>query len=61
MKPKEMVRLLESNGFVEFKVNGSHHWFRNDDKGLMTGVPMHGSKELNKKTEQTILKQAGLK
>ena len=61
MKPREMIKLLQDNGFVEVSQNGSHK------KMIKPGVdippiivPMH-SKELKKGTEQAILKQAGLK
>lgn len=61
MKPREMVKLLQDNGFIEVSQTGSHK------KMIKPGadippiiVPMH-SKELKKGTEQGILKQAGLK
>jgi predicted RNA binding protein YcfA (HicA-like mRNA interferase family) len=59
MTPKQMVKLLESNGFVEISQNGSHKKLR-DEKGHTATVPMH-CKDLKKGTEQEILKQAGLK
>lgn len=59
MKPKEMIRLLENNGFKIISQNGSHIKLRHDD-GKQVIVPYH-SKELKKGLEQTILKQAGLK
>ncbi|BBM35875.1 type II toxin-antitoxin system HicA family toxin [Pseudoleptotrichia goodfellowii] len=61
MKPKEMIRFLLKNGFVEIKGGkGSHRRFFNPTNGRITEVATH-SKELKKFTEQTILKQAGLK
>lgn len=59
MTPKEMVRLLEKNGFVSERQNGSHLLLKNPTTGKITTVPMH-NKELKKGTEQTILKQAGI-
>lgn len=60
MTPKEMVKLLKKNGFVELRQNGSHKVFINRETGKMTVVPFH-CKDLAKGTEQDILKQAGLK
>lgn len=60
MTPKEMIKLLEANGFIEIRQNGSHKFFENKKTNKRTTVPYH-SKELPKGTEQIILKQAGLK
>lgn len=61
MKPKEMIKYLKQNGFVEDKSpDGSHQNLHNPNTGRRTTVPMH-SKELGKGLEQAILKQAGLK
>ena len=61
MTPKEMVRLLKANGFIEVGQPGTSHLkLRDPATGRQTIVPMHG-KELGKGLEQAILKQAGLK
>lgn len=60
MKPREMIKLLEANGFELVDTNGSHHKYRNKVTGKQTVVPVH-AKELKKGLEQAILKQAGLK
>ena len=61
MTPKEMVRLLKANGFIEVRQPGTSHLrLKNEKTGKSTTVPMH-SKELGKGLEQEILKQAGLK
>lgn len=59
MTPKQMVKLLKKNGFYKVSQRGSHIKMR-DDKGHQTTVPMH-NKDLDKGTEEAILKQAGLK
>ena len=59
MTPKEMVRLLKKNGFVEIRQKGSHLMMINYEIGKQTTVPMH-RKDLSKGTERAILKQAGL-
>ena len=59
MTPKEMVRLLKKNGFVEIRQKGSHLMMINYEIGKQTTVPMH-RKDLSKGTERAIFKQAGL-
>lgn len=60
MTPREMVRLLEANGFHKVRSCGSHFFFKNDSTEATVLVPMH-SKDLGKGLEQKILKDAGLK
>ena len=60
MTPKEIVKLLESNGFRVVSSNGSHRKYQNPESGKIAIIPFH-AKELKKGTEQSILKQAGLK
>lgn len=60
MTPKQMIKLLESNGFRQTHSNGSHFFFRNDETHRTTTVPVH-AKDLKKGTENKILKDAGLK
>lgn len=60
MKPREMIKLLQDNGFVEVSHNGSHKKMFRAETNTVVIVPVH-SKELKKGTEQAILKEAGLK
>ena len=60
MKPREMIKLLQDNGFVEVSHNGSHKKMFREETHTVVIVPVH-SKELKKGTEQAILKEAGLK
>ena len=60
MTSREMIKLLEANGFYKVRSNGSHFFFRNDKTGKTTTVPRH-TEDLKKGTEQKILKDAGLK
>lgn len=60
MTPKEMIKLLEQNGFRELRQDGSHKFFENKETNKRTTVPYH-SKALGKGLENRILKQAGLK
>jgi len=61
LTPKQMVKLLKANGFIEIRQPGTSHLrMKNIETGKVTTIPMH-SKELSKGLEQAILKQAGLK
>ena len=60
MTPKNMIKLLKSNGFEVISSNGSHFKLRNEKTNKTVIVPMHG-KDLKKGTEESIMKQAGLK
>ncbi|MBR5239924.1 MAG: type II toxin-antitoxin system HicA family toxin [Clostridia bacterium] len=51
MTPKEMVKLLCQNCFVEVSQNGSHKKMRNPETNITIIVPMHG-KDLKKGLEQ---------
>ena len=60
MTPKEMISLLEKNGFMYIKNNnGSHKKYYNPKTNITVSVPMH-AKELKKGLEHAILKQAGI-
>ncbi|HIR53336.1 MAG TPA: type II toxin-antitoxin system HicA family toxin [Candidatus Onthovicinus excrementipullorum] len=58
--PKEIIKLLEKNGFQFIRSNGSHRIYRNPKNGKQVTVPYH-NKQLKPGTEKNILKQAGLK
>lgn len=60
LTPKQMIKLLKENGFVEIRQRGSHIFLENKNTGKSTTVPMH-CKDLGKGLEQKILKDAGLK
>ncbi len=60
LTPKEMVRLLKKNGFVEKGLAGSHLKLVNPTTNRTVIVPMHGA-DLKKGTESAILRQAGVK
>ena len=57
---KDMERIILADGWVLKNQVGSHrHYTRPVKKGKVT-IPFH-SKDLTRKTELSILKQAGLK
>lgn len=59
-KPKELVKLLKKNGFIEKRQTGSHLQMLNQGKRLLVTVPIH-NKELKRKTLYSILKSAQIK
>ena len=60
MTAKEMIRLLERNGFTQIRQKGSHVFLQNKKTGRATTFPFH-SGDLKPGTEKQILKDAGLK
>lgn len=59
-KPTEMEKIILADGWVFKDQTGSHrHYVHPTKKGKVT-IPFHG-KDLPKGTENSILKQAGLK
>lgn len=60
MTPREMIKLLKKNGFIEVGSAGSHRKLYNPDTNKAVIVPYH-SKAMKKGLEQGILKEAGLK
>jgi predicted RNA binding protein YcfA (HicA-like mRNA interferase family) len=59
MKPRELVRLLEKQGYVFVRQSGSHAIYRKPGSKLVV-VPIHG-KDIPTGTLNGILKDAGLK
>lgn len=59
MTAKEIIRILQSDGWIVKSQRGSHkHFIHPTKKGKVT-VPIH-SGDLDPKTAKSILKQAGL-
>lgn len=59
MKPRELIKLLEKEGFVFVRQSGSHAIYRKQGFKIIV-VPIH-SKDIPTGTLQSILKDAGLK
>lgn len=59
MTPKQIIKLLESNGFRQTHSNGSHFFFRNDETHRTTTVPVH-AKDLKKEQKTKYSKTQGL-
>ena len=61
MTAKEMLRILKADGWTEKSQRGSHLQLVHPSKKGKVTVPIHTGKDLDPKTANTILKQAGLK
>jgi predicted RNA binding protein YcfA (HicA-like mRNA interferase family) len=61
MKVREVIRLLEKNGWVEMRSRGSHRHFKHPEKASLITVPGNEGKELASGTLNDILRKAGLK
>ncbi len=59
MKPRELVNLLESNGYIFARQSGSHAIFKKPGRRIIV-VPIH-SRDIPQGTLEGILKDAGLK
>ena len=61
MKVREMIRIIERDGWVLVRTRGSHRQFRHGEKLGTVTIAGQPSEELHPKTERSILRQAGLK
>ena len=61
MKCEEILRILKKDGWYEHEQKGSHLQLKHPTKYGKVTVPIHGSKDIPKGTENSIWKQAGLK
>jgi predicted RNA binding protein YcfA (HicA-like mRNA interferase family) len=61
LKVREVIRLLEKNGWIEMRSKGSHRHFKHPNQGMVVTVPGNEGKELATGTLNSILKKAGLK
>ena len=60
MNSKEVIKLLERDGWVKHHQKGSHCQYKHPTKKGKVTVP-HPKQDLPKKTVSSIFKQAGLK
>lgn len=61
MKVREVIRIIERDGWFHVRTKGSHRQFKHDEKlGLVT-VPGSLGDEVAVGTLNSVLKQAGLK
>lgn len=61
MKVREVIRLLESRGWVQVRHKGSHRQFRHAEYPNVLTLPGNPGKELAPGTLNDILRKAGVK
>jgi predicted RNA binding protein YcfA (HicA-like mRNA interferase family) len=61
VKVRDLVRLLEQDGWRLARTRGSHHQYKHPDKPGVVTVPGSGNDDLAPGTLNSVLKQAGLK
>ena len=61
MKVRELVRMLEDDGWILARTRGSHHQYKHPAKPGLVTVPGRPGDDLAPGTLNSALKQAGLK
>ena len=59
MDARELEKIIQADGWTAVKQSGSHKHYKHPSKSGKVTIPFHGHKDLNIKTVNTILKQAG--
>lgn len=61
MKTKEIIKIIEKDGWYEVRQNGSHRQYKHPTKKGLVTIPIHRlSNDLTIGLEKSILKQAGI-
>jgi len=60
LKPREILKILKKDGFVEKRQIGSHLHLYHPIKKILVTIPIH-NKDLKKKTLSSIFRQARIK
>ena len=53
---KELIRILEANGFTVVRIYGSHHRLKHID-GRLTTIPVHKNEDLPKGLLRKIIRE----
>ncbi len=61
MKVRDLIKMLEKDGWRFVYTSGSHRHFKHPIKLGKVTVPGHPGDDIHPKTLQSILKQAGMK
>jgi predicted RNA binding protein YcfA (HicA-like mRNA interferase family) len=61
MKVRDLIKLVERDGWKHVRTTGSHRHFRHPEKPGTVTIPGHTSDDVAIGTELSIFKQAGLK
>ncbi|MGI8669388.1 MAG: type II toxin-antitoxin system HicA family toxin [Aridibacter sp.] len=61
MKVREIIKLIEKDGWFLKRTRGSHRQYKHETKSGTVTIAGHPKDDLHPKTKNSILKQAGLK
>jgi predicted RNA binding protein YcfA (HicA-like mRNA interferase family) len=61
MKPREVIRALEADGWREVLSKGSHRQFRHPTKTGLVTIAVHGNRDLKVQDLASIERQSGLR
>ena len=61
MKVRDVIKLIEQDGWYLVRTTGSHRHYKHLSKPGMVTVPGHPGKDMPEGTRNSVLKQAGLK
>jgi predicted RNA binding protein YcfA (HicA-like mRNA interferase family) len=61
MKVRELIKLIEEDGWTQVRMRGSHKQFRHPDKPGLVTVSGKPNVDVPPGTLNSVLKQAGLK
>lgn len=59
MTAREVIRRLTDEGWYQVRQSGAHKQFKHDQKSGLVTVPIHGNKDIPKRTLASIARQAG--
>ena len=59
VRSKDLIRLVEREGWVLRRVRGSHHQFKHPTKPGLVTIP-HPKRDMPQGTVKNILRQAGI-
>jgi predicted RNA binding protein YcfA (HicA-like mRNA interferase family) len=61
MKVRDVIRLIEADGWVRVQIRGDHRQYKHPTKAGRVTIAGHPSDDVHPKTLQSILTQAGLR
>jgi predicted RNA binding protein YcfA (HicA-like mRNA interferase family) len=61
MKVRDVIRLIEEDGWVQVQMRGDHRQYKHPTKRGRVTIAGHPSDDVHPKTLQSILTQAGLR
>ncbi len=61
MKIREIIRIIEKDGWILSRTKGSHRQYKHQTKSGAVTIAGHPNDDIHPKTQRSILKQARLK